>query len=157
VAATSARVRHFFSEIGAEVNVFEMLPQIASRVRQRRVGPAPANAQAVRDDLQPLLPGRWHRGGQRSLRRQFGREDTYAADCILNATGRAPSSGLGLEEVGVDFSTKGVRISDQGKTSVPGVWACGDVTGQYMLAHVATREGIVAVNSMFGRSGPGPL
>jgi dihydrolipoamide dehydrogenase len=30
------------------------------------------------------------------------------------------------------------------------VWACGDVTGQYMLAHAATREGIVAVNSMFG-------
>ena len=50
-----------------------------------------------------------------------------------------------------------MRINDQGKTNVPGIWACGDVTGKHMLAHVATREGIVAVNNMFGRAGPDPL
>ena len=33
---------------------------------------------------------------------------------------------------------------------MPGIWACGDVTGRRMLAHAATREGIVAVNNMFG-------
>jgi dihydrolipoamide dehydrogenase len=56
-----------------------------------------------------------------------------------------------LEEVGLDFSTKGIKTSDQGKTNIPGIWACGDVTGRRMLAHAATREGIVAVNNMFGR------
>ena len=34
---------------------------------------------------------------------------------------------------------------------MPGIWACGDVTGRRMLAHAATREGIVAVNNMFGK------
>jgi len=121
-------------------------------VRRGRFGPAPANAQAVRGDLQPLLPGRGHRGGSVRYEDSSGEKKAYAADCVLNATGRAPVVGdLGLAEVGVDFSPKGVRVTDQGKTNVPGVWACGDVTGQYMLAHVATREGIVAVNSMFGR------
>ena len=33
---------------------------------------------------------------------------------------------------------------------MPGIWACGDVTGRRLLAHAATREGIVAVNNMFG-------
>jgi len=52
-----------------------------------------------------------------------GEEKTYAADRILNATGRAPVvQGLGLEEAGVDFSAKGVRVNDQGKTTYP---ACG--------------------------------
>ena len=57
---------------------------------------------------------------------------------------------LGLAAAGVDFSAAGIPITDRGATNVPGVWACGDVTGQHMLAHVATREGIVAVNNMFG-------
>ena len=71
---------------------------------------------------------------------------------MLHATGRAPVvDGLGLEEAGVDFSAKGIRTSDRGKTNIAGIWACGDVTGRRMLAHAATREGIVAVNNMFGR------
>ena len=51
----------------------------------------------------------------------------------------------------MDFRPRGIRTSDQGKTNVPGIWACGDVTGRRMLAHAATREGIVAVNNMFGK------
>jgi len=51
----------------------------------------------------------------------------------------------------VDFDRKGIRTSERGKTNLPGVWACGDVTGRRLLAHAATREGIVAVNNMFGR------
>jgi dihydrolipoamide dehydrogenase len=71
---------------------------------------------------------------------------------VLSATGRAPNiDGLGLEAVGVDYSPKGIRTSEHGKTNVPGIWACGDVTGRRMLAHAATREGIVAVNNMFGK------
>src|SRR6185503_19249085 len=58
---------------------------------------------------------------------------------------------LGLETAGVDFNRRGIRTSDQGRTNVPGIWACGDVTGRRMLAHAATREGIVAVNNMFGK------
>jgi dihydrolipoamide dehydrogenase len=70
-----------------------------------------------------------------------------------NATGRVPVvEDLGLSEAGVDFSRRGIRTSDRGRTSAPGIWACGDVTGRRLLAHAATREGIVAVNNMLGRN-----
>jgi dihydrolipoamide dehydrogenase len=81
-----------------------------------------------------------------------GAPGSLPAECILNATGRAPLvDGLGLAEIGLDFDRKGIRTSDQGKTNIPGIWACGDVTGRRLLAHAATREGLVAVNNIFGK------
>ena len=141
----------YFREVGAEVAVFEMLPQIAancdSDVSVRLL-------QALkRSGIDFHLSCRVLAVEAGALRYDdgSGAPKTHVAERILNATGRAPVvAGLGLEEVGVDFSPAGIRISEQGQTSLPGVWACGDVTGQYMLAHAATREGIVAVNSMFG-------
>jgi dihydrolipoamide dehydrogenase len=92
-------------------------------------------------------------GGTLSFEDGTGAQASLTADYILNATGRVPVvEDLGLEQAGVDFDRKGIKTSDQGMTNVPGVWACGDVTGRRLLAHAATREGIVAVNNMFGRS-----
>jgi dihydrolipoamide dehydrogenase len=141
----------FFSEIGSEVVVFEMLPQIATGcdadIAERLL--QSLKRSGVTFNLSSRVLG-VENGAVHYVDRS-GEKRAYEADRILNATGRAPVvQGLGLEDVGVDFSTKGVRISDQGKTNVPGVWACGDVTGRQMLAHVATREAIVAVNTMFG-------
>lgn len=91
-------------------------------------------------------------GGRIHYEASNGSKANASADFILNATGRAPVvNELGLEDVGIDFGPRGIRTSDQGKTNVPGVWACGDVTGRRMLAHAVTREGIVAVNNMFGK------
>ncbi len=126
----------FFNEIGSKVRVYEMLPQIASG----------CDAEISQRLLQILKRA----GVEFHLGEKV--ESVPRADCVLNATGRAPVvEGLGLEEVGVDFNRKGIRTSDKGKTNIPGLWACGDVTGRRMLAHAATREGIAAVNNMFGR------
>jgi dihydrolipoamide dehydrogenase len=142
----------FFNEIGTEVVVFEMLPQIAGGcdgdVSDRLL--QTLKRSGVTFNLSCRVVG--IEGGTVRYEDHSGENKAYAADWALNATGRAPVvEDLGLAEAGVDFSPKGVRTDDQGKTNVPGLWACGDVTGQHMLAHVATREGIVAVNSMFGR------
>jgi dihydrolipoamide dehydrogenase len=142
----------FFSEIGTEVVVLEMLPQIAGGcdgdISDRLLQTLKRGG--VTFNLSSRVVG--IEGGTVHYEDSSGQNKAYAADCILNATGRAPVvEDLGLAEVGVDFSPRGVRTNDQGKTNVPGVWACGDVTGQHMLAHVATREGTVAVNCMFGR------
>jgi dihydrolipoamide dehydrogenase len=142
----------FFSEIGVEVSVYEMLPQIAggcdgdisSRLLQvlKRSGinfNLGCKVLGIEDHTIHFVDN-------------AGATMGASADRVLNATGRVPVvQDLGLEDVGIDFSPRGIKISDQGKTNVSGVWACGDVTGQHMLAHVATREGIVAVNAMFGR------
>jgi dihydrolipoamide dehydrogenase len=142
----------FFNEVGAKVSVYEMLPQIAAgcdleistRMLQimKRAG--------IEFNLSAKVLGI----GGNTIRYQAadGTQSSASADCILNSTGRAPVvEGLGLEELGVDFTPKGVKTSDFGKTNVAGLWACGDVTGRRMLAHAATREGIAAVNNMFGK------
>ncbi len=142
----------FFNEVGAKVSVYEMLPQIAAgcdleistRMLQimKRTG--------IEFNLSAKVLG--IEGHTIRYQAADGAQSSAVADCILNSTGRAPVvDGLGLEELGVDFTPKGVKTSDFGKTNVAGVWACGDVTGRRMLAHAATREGIAAVNNMFGK------
>lgn len=77
------------------------------------------------------------------------------ADKVLVATGRKPATdGLGLKEIGVATDAKGfVKIDDHFATSVPGIWAIGDVVGGLMLAHKAEEEGIAAVEIMAGKAG----
>jgi dihydrolipoamide dehydrogenase len=142
----------FFREVGAEVVVLEMLPQVASGcdgdISERLMRVLERSGVTFR--LSCRVVG--VEGGSVRFVDSNGQEASYAADCVLNATGRLPVvERLGLEELGVDYSPQGIRVDRQGKTNIPGIWACGDVTGQHMLAHVATREGIVAVNAMFGR------
>jgi len=141
----------FFQEVGAKVEVFEMLPAIAAgadgdiSARMLRI--------LTQKGIQFHLSAKVLRieGHALHFGEQDGKESSVEVDYILNSTGRRPNvEDLGLEKAGIDFSPKGIRTSDQGKTNVPGVWACGDVTGRRMLAHAASREGIVAVNNMFG-------
>jgi dihydrolipoamide dehydrogenase len=136
----------FFAGVGSQVTVIEMLPQIAAGSDHDI---AARLQQVLKKAGITFLTGCKVTG----ISGNTVQCDTTSvtADCIINATGRVPVvDGLGLEEAGVDFDRKGIKTSDQGKTNVPGIWACGDVTGRMMLAHAATREGIVAVNNMFG-------
>ncbi|HEY3439292.1 MAG TPA: dihydrolipoyl dehydrogenase [Paludibaculum sp.] len=141
----------FFAAAGAEVAVLEMLPQIAtgsdhdisSRLQQalKKSGIVFHTSCTVRSIE-----------GNTLHFEQSGEPGSLSAECIVNATGRAPLvEGLGLAELGVDFDRKGIKTSERGRTNVPGIWACGDVTGRRLLAHAATREGLVAVNNMFGK------
>ncbi len=142
----------FFNEIGVQVAVYEMLPHIASGC-DRDIGNRLLQI-LKRKGIEFRLSAKVTGIDESALHytEADGTQSADPADCILNAAGRAPNvAGLGLEEAGVDFSAKGIRASDRGQTNVAGIWACGDVTGRRMLAHVATREGIAAVNNMFGR------
>jgi dihydrolipoamide dehydrogenase len=75
-----------------------------------------------------------------------GREP-LRADRVLLAVGRVPfTEGLGLEELGVELSPRGeVVVGDDFQTSVPGIYAIGDVIGGAMLAHKASDEGVACV------------
>ena len=74
-------------------------------------------------------------------------------DLILVATGRAPNTaGLGLEEVGVALDERGaVAVDEYLRTSVPTIYACGDVAGPYQFTHTASHQAwYAAVNPLFG-------
>ena len=142
----------YFSDVGSRVTVLEMLPQVASGCD---VDVSTGLLQALqRRGVTFHLSCRVREVSTHAVRYvdAAGDEKQESAERIVNATGRAPRvEGFGLEELGVDCSPRGVRVGPDGRTNVAGVWACGDVTGEHMLAHIATREGIVAVNAMFGR------
>lgn len=79
--------------------------------------------------------------------------ELVAAEKVLVSVGRLPNTrDIGLEEVGVETNERGYILVDEYlETSVPGIYAVGDVNGGLMLAHVASYEGLVAVENCLGR------
>lgn len=69
---------------------------------------------------------------------------------LLLAVGTAPATeGLGLEQAGVQVDQRGfIVVDEQMRTSAPGIWAAGDITGRMQIATVGAREGIAAVDNM---------
>jgi len=82
------------------------------------------------------------------------KESVLEADVVLVAVGRVPNtSGLGLADAGVETDQRGwIKADARLETSVPGIFAVGDVLGpaRIMLAHVAAMEGLVAVKNCMG-------
>ena len=86
------------------------------------------------------------------LQVKFSSGDNVTADAVLYATGRkANTSGLGLAAAGVDVNAAGaVRVNARYQTSVPSVYALGDVTARVQLTPVALGEAMVVVDQLFG-------
>ncbi|MEE9910138.1 MAG: dihydrolipoyl dehydrogenase [Deltaproteobacteria bacterium] len=73
------------------------------------------------------------------------------AGCALLCTGRKPFLLKDqLNSLGIDYTTSGVKVDAGMQTNVGGIYAAGDVTGGMMLAHRASRQARVAVESMYG-------
>ncbi|MEM7137892.1 MAG: dihydrolipoyl dehydrogenase [Myxococcota bacterium] len=81
-----------------------------------------------------------------------GKQQVIEADKVLVAVGFKPnSSGLGLEKVGVKLDARGhIEVDDQFRTSVPTIFAIGDVAGTPYLAHKASKEGEIAAEVIAG-------
>jgi dihydrolipoamide dehydrogenase len=82
-----------------------------------------------------------------------GKADTLECDQILCTVGRRPySEGLGLETIGLKTDARGFLAVDRRmRTSVPNVYAIGDLAGQPMLAHKGSKEGLVAAAVIAGK------
>lgn len=82
-------------------------------------------------------------------------EKQTSADKILVSVGRAPNvEELGLEETGIIFDNKGIRVNGNFQTNIKNIYAIGDVTGKMMLAHSATYSGYHALNHILNRKSP---
>jgi mercuric reductase len=82
------------------------------------------------------------------------KEETFKAEALLLATGRAPNSkDIGLEELGVKTKDGGaIIINDEMRTSVSNIYAAGDVTGEPMLEALSAREGTIAAENALAGS-----
>ncbi len=75
----------------------------------------------------------------------------FRADLVLVAMGRVPSfGGIDLQSLGIAHDKRGIKTDDRMETNVPGIYAIGDVVGKTFLAPVASVEGIVAMENIFG-------
>jgi dihydrolipoamide dehydrogenase len=148
----------FFQSIGTKVTVVEMLPKI--------LGP-------LDDEISAMLQAQYAKKGVEfhlscKVVAVEGNEVVYEdpegktcrayGDKILVSVGRRASfQGIGLENIGVELALNpagrpyGIKVDEKMRTNIPGVYAAGDVTGFSMLAHTASREGEVAVNTILGR------
>ena len=141
----------FFGSIGVPVTVIEMAPEVCPGIDTDI-------SKVLRDELSKKnitvhLNAKVARIEQDCVvYEKDGAEHSVPGAICLMATGRTPNTkGLGLEKLGVDLDRGFIRIDEQGRTNVPGIWAAGDVTGKVLLAHVASRQAEVVVNTITGR------
>ncbi len=141
----------FFNSLGTKVTVIEMLPKI--------LGP-------VDEEISTMLQGIYAKrgvefrlgckvtaleGGTVVYEDPEGNVCRVSGDRILMSVGRkARLKGFALENLGVECG-RGIKVDAKMRTNVPNVYAAGDVTGFSMLAHTASREAEVAVNTILGR------
>lgn len=80
-------------------------------------------------------------------------EAAVEADVVLMAVGRRPNlESLNLTDLGIEFTRRGIVVDENLQTSVPGIYAIGDIVGGMMLAHAATFHGLRALNHICGVS-----
>lgn len=87
-----------------------------------------------------------------ALQVQLDNGGTLATDCVLRALGRMPhAQGLGLEALGIALDAQGaIPVDDFSQTTVPGIYAVGDVTNRVNLTPMAIREGHAFADTVFG-------
>lgn len=75
---------------------------------------------------------------------------TVNPDKVLVCSGRRPNIE-DLEGTGIDCGKDGIKINEKMQTTIPNIYAIGDVTGQFELAHVASKQGEIAANNIMGK------
>ncbi len=133
------------SMLGTEVHVVEMLDEIVPFMEPELAKMMRRGMKGITFHLGAKVTG--IDGGTVSFERR-GKEEQVTSDIILMAVGRKPNTeGLGLKELGIAVSKAGIAVNDMFQTSVPGIYAIGDVTGRSMFAHAASRmgEAVVAI------------
>lgn len=137
-----------FAELGAEVTILEALPSILSAQ-----GPLISSfmtknftSKKIKILTQVMVEKAVREKDHVDVFLKNG-EKLEASHCLI-AVGRKPcTEGLGLEKANLSVNEKGfISVDETMKTKVPGIYAIGDVTGKWMLAHVASHQALVAAS-----------
>ena len=141
----------FYAALGAGVTLVEMLPEMLP-------GEDPSAVRLLKTAMKKQ--GVDVRTGTKvesievdgdSARTMLSDGTTVETERVLLAMGRRPDSqASGIPEIGADIERGAVVVNEKMETSVPGVYAIGDLVGGWLLAHVASREGVVAAANAAG-------
>ncbi|MBK8083317.1 MAG: dihydrolipoyl dehydrogenase [Devosia sp.] len=148
----------FYRSLGAEVTVVELLPtilpvedaEIAAHVRKR----FEKRGIKIITDAKVARVDKTAAGITAHIEPRTGEKLAISADALISAVGvQCNTENLGLEKLGVKIDRGAIAIDHYGRTSVPGVWAIGDVAGPPMLAHKAEHEAVITVEAIAGLKG----
>jgi dihydrolipoamide dehydrogenase len=148
-----------WQRLGAQVTVIEFLPRIAavgfdaetSKILQRNL-----EKLGMKFELSTKIQSAkvTDQGVELEGENEKGKV-SYQGEIVLVAVGRKPfTAGVGLDTAGVKLTEKGrIAVNDHWQTSVPGVYAIGDVIDGPMLAHKAHEEGVAVAERLAGKPG----
>ncbi|MFQ5527667.1 MAG: dihydrolipoyl dehydrogenase [Thermoanaerobaculia bacterium] len=154
--AVGSEFASIFRSFGSEVTLVEMLPRILP-LEDEEVSKELARSfkkRGIKIKLDTELAGtELGPEGLAVLLEKHGQVESMSADMLLVAIGRAPvTEAIGLEEAGVALERGYVKVNETMQSSVANIYAIGDVVETPWLAHVASAEGILAVEHMAGRA-----
>ncbi len=145
-----------YAKLGSKVTFLEALPQILTGIDPEavRLVQKGLRQRGVAVHVNAKAKGVERANGKGLLVRAEigGKEEAIPADKVLVAVGFRPNSdAAGLDRVGVKLGPKGfVQVDEQYRTSVPSIYAIGDLTGPPLLAHKASKEGEIAAEAIAG-------
>ncbi|HET6922963.1 MAG TPA: dihydrolipoyl dehydrogenase [Anaeromyxobacteraceae bacterium] len=145
-----------YAKLGSKVSVVEALPQILTGVDPEavRLVQKGLRQREVAVHVNAKAKGFERKGGALLVRAEVeGKEQAIECDKILVSVGFRPlTEGLGLDRTGVALGPKGfVEVNERFQTSVPSIYAIGDLCGPPFLAHRASKEGEIAAEVIAGK------
>ncbi len=150
-----------YSALGTQVSVVEMLPTLMPGADRELARPLEKKLKKEFAGIHLETSVKSIKPMKSKVKVEFeGKHADKAAteyDYVLVSIGRRPNSkGIGLKNTGITLDDKGfVVVDNQRRTSEPNIWAIGDIAGEPMLAHKASHEGRVAVDSILGEKSAG--
>lgn len=142
-----------FAKMGAKVTVVEAQARILPQYDAELTRPVSKRLQALGIDVMTRAKARGltKAGDALLVETESGSEVSLAADRILVTIGRRPvTQGWGREELVLDMDGPFIRIDEKCQTSMRGIYAIGDVTGEPMLAHRAMAQGEMVAEIIAG-------
>lgn len=145
-----------FQRLGTKLTVVEGLDRILATMDKDLGDPV---AKQIKADGGEILTGTkavsWREENGKALVKvdTGGQTREIPADVVLVAVGRRPiTQGLAIEKSGVKIEKGFIVVDERMQTSVPGIYACGDVVGQPMLAHKSSHEGELIAEIIAGKN-----
>lgn len=144
-----------YRNLGVEVHVIEFMDRLLTMVDKEASAEILriAKNKGIDVSLSSKVVSLEDENGKALVRYMQGEEEkTVSTEKVLVAIGREPNmDDLNIEVVGCEMARKGIAVNEYMQTNIPHVYAIGDVTNIIQLAHVASEQGIVAVDNIMGK------
>ncbi len=141
-----------YAELGTDITIVEMLPRVVSTEDHEISALLAREFKKKKIKLITETKVEKVETDENGVRAFLSNGDVLEAEKLLVSIGRALNTeDIGLETLGIEKGPRGeISVNRRMETSVPGIYAIGDVTGGMLLAHTASKEGVIAAKNIMG-------